>query len=129
MTPGYVRRRVAQTESERLEREALRELKRLEREERMNRRGAIRPSSQARSSQDATPAVEVEPSVDADEELSSFFEVRPSPENEVLLAASAKAKNAEFNMKHATPEEIAGFKLSDSEEWSSILNLGAAKIL
>ena len=129
MTPGYVRRRVAQTESEKLEREALRELKRLEREERMNRRGAIRPSSQARSSQDAAPAVEVEPSLDADEELSSFFEVRPSPENEVLLAASAKAKNAEFNMKHATPEEIAGFKLSDSEEWSSILNLGAAKIL
>ena len=41
----------------------------------------------------------------------------------------AKAKNAEFNMKGASPEERIGFQESDAAEWKNILKLGAARVL
>ena len=46
-----------------------------------------------------------------------------------FLAQSAKAKNAEFNMKNATPEEVLGFEGSDRDEWKSILSMKAARVL
>ena len=46
-----------------------------------------------------------------------------------LMAAQAKAKNSEFNMKEASKEDIVGFKLSDTNEWKAMVDMGAVRML
>ena len=59
----------------------------------------------------------------------SFFHIEASEDGSFLAAAPNKAKNSEFNMKLASSAEKEGFKMSDADEWASILKLGAAKVL
>ena len=63
------------------------------------------------------------------EDSLNFFSLAQSETGDSFLAKPAKTKNAEFNMKDASPEDKVGFQGSDSDEWKSILNLQAAKIL
>ena len=46
-----------------------------------------------------------------------------------FLAKPTKAKNSEFDMKQATPEEIKGFEASDLKEWEAILSMGSVRVL
>lgn len=155
-----VRQRVADLESKRLEREALRFLKRLDREERQQSRETASSSSAALPSSAAQPVSgpgttptdleESAPIPDAqDDDLLSFFDVCPSKEDILekgslpfcemsisqdserpsFLAKPTKAKNSEFDMKQATPEEIKGFEASDLKEWEAILNMGSVRVL
>ena len=156
-----VRQRVADLESKRLEREALRFLKRLDREERQQSRGSAASSSSAALPSSAaqpvsgpsTTPVDLEESApipdDQDDDLLSFFDVCPSKEDILekgslpfcemsisqdserpsFLAKPTKAKNSEFDMKQATPEEIKGFEASDLKEWEAILSMGSVRVL
>lgn len=65
--------------------------------------------------------------MDVDDELLSF--VALSVENNNLLASPVKARNAEFNMKNASPEDRIGFKISDLAEWKAIVDMKAVKVL
>ena len=110
---GVVRSRVSQIEMDRLEREAVRELRRLERLDRQQAALGRRAT---------TSSIQldgfVEPSL-SDQSAMSFFSLQPSGDS--FVAKPMKSKNSEFDMKSASPEEIAGFQLSDAEEWRSIL--------
>lgn len=46
-----------------------------------------------------------------------------------LMAVQAKAKNSGFNMKEASKEDIVGFKLSDTNEWKAMVDMGAVRML
>ena len=159
-----VRKRVAQLQTERLEREAMKYLKQRDRQERAERARARRegnsPSEAAASSsrpqtlpdpsqesqQDPPLPQELPAGENEDENLwntinSSFFSdfanqhlpgfyVKLSKKRAMevsLLAKPAKAKNAEFDMKTATPEERLGSR--NRAEWDSILSLKAVRVL
>ena len=134
-----VRKRVADTEAKRLEREALKELRRLDREDRQQRR--TQPTAAASSSAPATAASDEQASIvsevedellgssEADADLLSFFEMSPQDSDKSFMAKPAKSKNSEFNMKLATPEERKGFEASDAQEWSAILEMQSVRVL
>ena len=136
--PGFVRSRVAQTEAERLEREALRELKRLEREERLARAsarrerttsstGAAASSSTTLNDSPSVPPEELPIPESIEEDLMSFFHIEASEDGSFLAAAPNKAKNSEFNMKLASSAEKEGFKMSDADEWALDLEVGSGQ--
>lgn len=88
---------------------------------------------------DASQVINIEVD-DDDDDLFSYFHVEPPSDNtnflEIrpmeggnLMAVQAKAKNSEFNMKEASKEDIVGFKLSDTNEWKAIVDMGAVRIL
>ena len=57
----------------------------------------------------------------------SFFEL--SREDGSFLATPSKSRNTEFDMRHASPEDAAGFKESDKSEWKAVIDMGSVKIL
>ena len=57
----------------------------------------------------------------------SFFELKA--EDSCLMVKPHKAKNQEFSMKEATPEERLGFQKADKAEWQTILDLKAVRVL
>jgi len=154
---GKVKRRVDQIESARLEREALRYLKQLDREERVEkarRRHAENSLADIAASSERAPSAPQKPPEDLpdetqqhDPDLLAFeikshmedlmerhlpaFHVKPQQQGKEvnLLAKPAKAKNTEFDMKTATAEERLGFRESDASEWEAILSLRAVKVL
>ena len=151
---GRVKRQVHSIEmsmedrqSKRLEKEALRELKRLDRESKLARRSEESivstprdPQAAASSDPPAVGSTEVvsaeasEQPGDADlfEDLGlenlSLLQVSASSDKS-LLVKPVKPKNSEFSMKDATPEDVEGFRKSDASEWQSIVDFGAVKIL
>ena len=56
----------------------------------------------------------------------SFFEL--SREDGSFLATPS-SRNTEFDMRHASPEDAAGFRESDKSEWKAITDMGSVKIL
>ena len=127
-----IERAVEEQESKRLEREALRELKRIEREEKAARRSeASSASASASASAGIQDVPEDTPTPLGDDDLLthlSFLQLKPS-ENKTLLVKGMKPKNSEFNMRDATPEDIEGFRKSDASEWQSIVEFGAVRVL
>lgn len=117
---GPVRKRVQDLESERREKEALKYLRQMDREERAARaKQRANPMGSIPASSDRPP----DPPPPEDDALlewansqSSFFNIAKG-EQSTFLAKPAKAKNSEFNMKTATPEERKGFRESDASEW------------
>ena len=134
-----VKKRVAELEQQRLEREALKYLRQMDREERANR--LSNPLATVSASSDAAPEVHVSHSQPDDAEadgdllsllvsgdIQSFCFVTTS-DGMNLAVKPMKAKNSEFNMKNATPEERKGFTESDRTEWESILGMKAVRLL
>lgn len=130
------------TEKEKLERAALKELRRLDREDKERAKEAAAAASSSSSA--ARPAVssqledimqaeeqnqDVGPIEIDDEELLSYVSI--SVENDSLMATQVKSRNSEFNMKDAdaTPEDRIGFRESDLSEWKAIMDMGAVKVL
>ena len=110
-TDNRVQTEVSRLELQRLERDALRELRRLEREDRqqaaLSRRNPTSGFTHFFSSHHHDPS-----NLD-------YFTIKK--ENDSFVAKPVKSKGGEFDMKSATPEEIKGFQHSDTEEWRSIL--------
>ena len=131
-TQGRVRRQVLDLEEqERLNRVALRELKRLEREERASQVTRRSSSSNQEENQPEASASSTNP-LEEDDTLLSYFELKAEQAEDhqpCFLAKPAKPKNSEFNMKNATDEEKKGFSASDLDEWASISSFGAVEVL
>ena len=112
---GRVRSQVSQMEMDRLQREAVRELRRLDRLERqqaaLDRRGVASSSRDTHFSES--------PSISLFSSSPGLFRI--DKQNDSFVAKPEKSKNGEFNLKTASPEELEGFRLSDTEEWRSIL--------
>lgn len=112
---GRVRSQVSQMEMDRLQREAVRELRRLDRLERqqaaLDRRGVASSSRDTHFSES--------PSISLFSSSPGLFRI--DKQNDSFVAKPEKSKNGEFNLKTASPEELEGFRLSDAEEWRSIL--------
>ena len=107
---GRVRSQVSQLEMDRLEREAVRELRRLDRLERqqaaLDRRGIASSSRDSHFTEQSSV---------------SLFSTSPglfyvTKQNDSYIAKPEKSGNNEFDIKTASPEELAGFRLSDAEE-------------
>lgn len=138
-------------ESQRLEREALREMRRMDREAKALKRAE---ASSAASSSSARPAqTEVESAIAsgvlaqasleldaADADSSELFEAQLSENADCFiglkpchdghcLMVTPKPKNSEFDMRQATEADQAGFRASDAAEWKSITDLGAVEII
>ena len=62
--------------------------------------------------------------IDEDEAEFYAFDQGEDGKAHVMLAA----RNDEFDMKKATPEDVAGFKVSDSGEWNSVTGMNAVKV-
>ena len=109
-TDNRVQTEVSRLELQRLERDALRELRRLEREDRqqaaLSRRNPTSGFTHFFSSHHHDPS-----NLD-------YFTIKK--ENDSFVAKPVKSKGGEFDMKSATPEEIKGFQHSDTEEWEVI---------
>ena len=147
---GRVQRQVSQIEEAQAEREqaelekiAEKELRRLDRLERLeSRRVTARSSaSDARASTDPPSSTPIQPmqlTQDEAESTALFFDLDRnnlfslkvcSEETGSFLAKPINTRNSEFDMKKATPEELAGFKVSDALEWKTIDDLGAVQVL
>ena len=150
-----LKRPIQQTEQQRLEKIALQTLRRLEREDKIrklqDREETLKASSSSaaapshrdppdESQQPSTDLEKKEDSVDSVRDLQrqellvdmtevglSFFELKA--EDSCLMVKPHKAKNQEFNMKEATPEERLGFQKADKAEWQTILDLKAVRVL
>ena len=144
-TRQLVRKRVAQLEAEQLERDALRFMRQMDREERARRRREENPFASIPASSDAPPDQTQSASEQGGEnelvtdelllQVSSKFlpcfylKATRDTGHESFIAKPAKAKNAEFNMRDATPEERQGFREADINEWKSIVDLKAVRVL
>ena len=151
-----LKRTVSDPEQERLEKIALRTLKRLEREDKVRRLNEERIAGQSSSSASIDPdsSTDRQPprviaEIDVEEQENQtegpFDSLREEllgvmsqeglafsefkVEGECLMVKPFKGKSQEFNMKEATPEEVQGFKNADQAEWKTILDLKAVKVL
>ena len=135
------RSRKRPSELEVLEREALRELRRLDREERANRRSreqasastdpAVPQDQQAVSQADQSSALG-DPSAQDDLELAEFgtyFSLKLSEDASSFMVKPEALRNGEFNLKFANPEERLGFEAADVKEWQTMLKMQAAEVL
>ena len=153
-----VHSQVSDWERARLEREAVKELRRLERLERSQSRGTPRiaaagtPTPAMSSNNPGTPLPALpeveEPNQDGSLDFSRCSELWLDPpgnaefcfyaslstkteDDKVSLVAKPEKmrNNSEFNMKTASQEEKEGFNLADKAEWDAIANqLGAVKV-
>eukprot|EP00435_Cladocopium_sp_Y103_P074255 s37_g47.t1 len=133
------RKRAAEVEQVRLEREALRELRRLAREDRqLGRAPSSSAASASQTQRDISARAEEHVSeplqessasepVEQDDGLLSFFALKTSEDGTCFMAAPAKT--TEFDMRKANAEERVGFEGSDRDEWEAILKMSAAKVL
>ena len=137
---GAVRKRIAEIEQERLEREALKYLRQMNREERARRRE--NPLAEIAASSNALPEGTqthdtVPPPVPDDQDLWATscldqipcFHIAQEGDRHNFFAKPKKAKNSEFCMKNASKEERKGFAESDKAEWKSIIGMNAVRIL
>jgi hypothetical protein len=104
-------------ESKRLEREALRELKRLERESKIARKSDATSSSSAHAAAAAPSEAAADLSASANNqdveqdqishfEHLSFLQLKPSASDSCFLAKPVKPKNSEFSLKNASAEDL-----------------------
>ena len=142
-------KRSSELQNQKLEKLAIKELRRLNREERSR--------SMASSSSVPPVGVQVASQVDVTSSTSGTALATPEPVDDIFneeessvhqhanyfvgfaelqvkedgnfLIKNAKTKNAEFDMRQANPEDLLGFQGSDATEWSNILKFGAARIL
>ena len=156
--PSRVRRQVdaiEDVEARRLQREALKELRRLNREEKLTRVVApksaaaqvpsdvLRPLREALQSDD-TASAGIDPSLPPEAEDESlaldsrgniehlvFANLEPcsSEDQLTLMTKVIKPRSSEFSMKDATADDVKGFAKSDEQEWNTICGLGAVKVL
>ncbi len=142
-------------EIDRLTKEAVRTLRKMDREEKIRKTEPSQPlvpaatssGSAASSSMPGRPleAVEEVPETPLDDssegsgELEdaiiasgnnyfTFGQCEGETSGACLMAKAVNAKNGEFNMKRATPEEMKGFRIADVSEWQAIQDLGAVKV-
>eukprot|EP00435_Cladocopium_sp_Y103_P028304 s1227_g7.t1 len=136
-----VKKRVAEIEQEKLEREALKYLRQMKREERANRPSnplASIPASSSAPPEAIPEPIQTEDSTkpEGEDSLSSLvldglqcFCFVTTSDGMNLAVKPVKAKNSEFDMKRATPEERKGFAEADKTEWESILGMKAVRLL
>ena len=58
----------------------------------------------------------------------SFATIQPDLKNKRLVSKPWKAKNGEFSLTGASPDDLKGFETSDLKEWSTILEMQAVKV-
>ncbi|CAK9022106.1 unnamed protein product [Durusdinium trenchii] len=137
---GRVKRQISEIEE--LEKIALKELRRLNRLERDTK---VRRDSKSSSVADSAGATSSSASsarpanaeaaagaVSLDlQDVPGLEDIAEAEEvaQDSFMAKPAKAKNGEFCMRRATPEERAGFDESDLSEWSNIQNLKAVDVV
>ena len=144
------RSRKRPSELEILEREALRELRRLDREERANRRSRTEASAstdprpvqeQQHTDQQSSAVIEIDgdPEVEHDETategtqdfsgLGTYFSLRVNDDATSFIARPEALRNGEFNLKQATQDERLGFEAADQKEWLTMLKMRATEVL
>ena len=133
-------------ERRRLENIAIQMMRKEQREERLAKRmQRSEPYPTARSefgSEDRDPSASAsasgmpplsseatEQAVETDELLSCFALKVQSDGKSFVVGSGAKAKNTEFDMSTASPEQLEGFRKSDIIEWDAIKNMGAVEVL
>ena len=113
---GRVRSQVSQMEMDRLQRESCSRTQTIgqignRQQAALDRRGVASSSREIHFSES--------PSISLFSSSPGLF--RSDKQNDSFVAKPEKSKNGEFNLKTASPEELEGFRLSDAEEWRSIL--------
>ena len=118
------------SELARLEKQAIKELRRLDRIDRAHARSSAAASTAA--AQPVSETETIEEVARSSDSLFCFFETCAavtSDSSGSFFLKPVKSRNSEFNLKEANIEERIGFEHSDKAEWENILQLGAAKVL